>query len=46
MRDRWTRAMLFHPHVHMLVTAGGLSFDGAGFIPNIRAFWSLFKLSR
>ena len=28
----WTRAMLFHPHVHMLVTAGGLSADGhAGF---------------
>jgi putative transposase/transposase-like zinc-binding protein len=24
----WTRAMLFHPHVHMLVTAGGLSADG------------------
>lgn len=24
----WTRAMLFHPHVHMLVTAGGLSSDG------------------
>src|SRR5437899_2241717 len=24
----WTRAMLYHPHVHMLVTAGGLSFDG------------------
>jgi hypothetical protein len=23
----WTRAMLYHPHVHMLVTAGGLSFD-------------------
>jgi hypothetical protein len=23
----WTRAMLFHPHVHMLVTAGGLSTD-------------------
>src|SRR5688572_3590422 len=21
----WTRAMLFHPHVHMLVTAGGLA---------------------
>ena len=32
----WTRAMLFHPHVHMLVTAGGLSSDGApGSIPNI-----------
>lgn len=25
----WTRAMLYHPHVHMLVTAGGLSADGA-----------------
>jgi hypothetical protein len=24
----WTRAMLYHPHVHMLVSAGGLSFDG------------------
>src|SRR5437773_7165884 len=21
----WTRAMLFHPHVHMLVTAGGMA---------------------
>ncbi len=25
----WTRAMLLHPHVHMLVTAGGLSTDGS-----------------
>src|SRR6266704_1454086 len=24
----WTRAMLFHPHVHQLVTAGGLSEGG------------------
>lgn len=24
----WTRAMLYHPHVHLLVTAGGLSQDG------------------
>jgi hypothetical protein len=24
----WTRAMLYHPHVHMLVTAGGVSADG------------------
>jgi len=24
----WTRAMLFHPHAHFLVTAGGLSSDG------------------
>jgi Putative transposase/Transposase zinc-binding domain len=28
----WTRAMLFHPHVHMLVTAGGLSGDGASWV--------------
>jgi len=24
----WTRALLYHPHVHLLVTAGGLSSDG------------------
>jgi hypothetical protein len=24
----WTRAMLFHPHVHLLVSAGGLSPEG------------------
>ena len=23
----WTRAMLYHPHVHLLVTAGGLSAE-------------------
>ena len=28
----WTRAMLFHPHVHMLVTAGGLSAGGQRWI--------------
>jgi hypothetical protein len=28
----WTRAMLFHPHVHLLVTAGGLSADGQSWI--------------
>jgi hypothetical protein len=28
----WTRAMLFHPHVHMLVTAGGLSADGSAWV--------------
>jgi len=27
MLHTWTRAMLYHPHVHMLVTAGGLSAD-------------------
>ena len=35
----WTRAMLFHPHVHMLVTAGGLSHDGTSWIePKHRRF--------
>src|SRR5262249_54238355 len=24
----WTRAMLYHPHAHLLVSAGGLSVDG------------------
>ena len=28
----WTRAMLYHPHVHLLVTAGGLSADDAQWI--------------
>jgi hypothetical protein len=28
----WTRAMLYHPHVHLLVTAGGLSADGLQWI--------------
>ena len=29
----WTRAMLYHPHVHLLVTAGGLSPDATRWIP-------------
>ena len=24
----WTRQLLFHPHIHSIVTGGGLSFDG------------------
>ncbi|MBC8423708.1 IS91 family transposase [bacterium] len=28
----WTREMLFHPHVHCVVTAGGLSLDGARWV--------------
>jgi hypothetical protein len=28
----WTRAMLYHPHVHLLVTAGGLSADNISWI--------------
>jgi hypothetical protein len=29
----WTRALLYHPHVHLLVTAGGLSAEGTTWIP-------------
>jgi hypothetical protein len=28
----WTRALRFHPHVHVLATAGGLSMDGKRFV--------------
>jgi hypothetical protein len=28
----WTRAMLYHPHAHLLVTAGGISTDGTQWI--------------
>jgi hypothetical protein len=35
----WTRAMLFHPHVHFLVTAGGLSRDRSRWVaPTSRRF--------
>ena len=29
----WTRALLYHPHVHLLVSAGGLSRDGQRWVP-------------
>jgi hypothetical protein len=34
----WTRKLEFHPHVHAIVTGGGLSFDGAKWITAHRAF--------
>ena len=34
----WTRAMLFHPHVHMLVTAGGLAPGQTWVSPKHRKF--------
>lgn len=27
----WTRALLYHPHVHVLITSGGLTLDGKAF---------------
>jgi len=29
----WTRAMLYHPHAHFLVSAGGLSPEGQSWVP-------------
>jgi hypothetical protein len=34
----WTRALLFHPHVHLLVPAGGLSADGTWLTARHSAF--------
>jgi hypothetical protein len=47
----WTRALLYHPHVHLLVTAGGLSADGTqwraaqhpAFLVPVRALSVLFR---
>ena len=33
----WTRALLYHPHVHMLVTAGGLRHHDQTWVPAKRA---------
>jgi len=33
----WTRALLYHPHVHMLVTAGGLRGPDQTWVPSKRA---------
>jgi hypothetical protein len=32
----WTRELEFHPHVHCIVTAGGLSLDGARWVERTR----------
>ena len=34
----WTQQLLFHPHVHCLVTGGGVSDDGTTWHPARRAF--------
>ncbi len=47
----WTRAMLYHPHVHLLVSAGGLSADGQhwrqpknpAFLAPVRALSIIFR---
>ena len=47
----WTRAMLYHPHTHFLVSAGGLSPDGQqwlqpnnpNFLVPVRALSKIFR---
>ncbi|MDR3673365.1 MAG: transposase [Holophaga sp.] len=34
----WTRELTFHPHLHVLATAGGLALDGSGFIHSRKDF--------
>ena len=34
----WTQQLLFHPHVHCLVTGGGVSHDGSNWRPARKAF--------
>jgi len=34
----WTRAMIYHPHVHCLIPAGGISKDGTTWLPSNPGF--------
>lgn len=34
----WTRELRFHPHVHALVTAGGLALQGSQWTPTSRKY--------
>jgi len=34
----WTRELRFHPHVHALVTAGGLALDGSRWAPSSKKY--------
>src|SRR5262249_38594577 len=34
----WTRALVFHPHVHAIVTGGGLALDNTTWKASSRAF--------
>lgn len=36
----WTRSLVYHPHIHCIVTGGGLASDGATWTPTRRRFLS------
>lgn len=40
----WTRELLFHPHLHCIVTAGGLSLDGERWIERTRFLFPVDRM--
>ena len=40
----WTRDLRFHPHIHAIVTGGGLSFDGTRWVPTRNDYFMPVKL--
>ena len=40
----WTRALTYHPHVHCIVTGGGLSMDGKRWISTSKKYLLPFKV--
>jgi hypothetical protein len=40
----WGQTLTYHPHVHMIVPAGGLSEDGTEWIPSSRKFFLPVKV--
>lgn len=42
----WTRALLLHPHVHCIVSAGGLSLDGRRWVERCRYLFAHKVLGR
>ena len=40
----WTRKLLFHPHVHCIVTAGGLSTDGQRWVERTRYLFPVRRM--
>src|SRR5712671_1825924 len=41
----WTQQLNYHPHVHCLVTGGGISADGRDWYPAARKSYPMFDLS-
>ena len=35
----WSRTLIYHPHIHYLIPAGGLSFDGRRWVPARRNYF-------